>query len=297
MLSIIICSKQKKISETLEQNIHTTIGVEHEIISIDNSKGLFSIFSAYNEGYRRSNYENLCFVHEDVYFHTQNWGQKLVNYLSNKQTGIVGLAGGRLIPRIPSSWSAHDKSINIIQSDKEGKERIKHFLPNNYNENLREVLLLDGVLLAMRRELFQHIQFDESLGGFHAYDLDISIQSVHKGFKNYVAYDFELEHFSKGYRDKKYFENQISVFKKWQSILPINLTELSNDEIKEFEIKRLKQLFHKMIVRRFTLKEIKSNLSYFSSQLNTTNEFKYNTLTKFHIFMVRLIRCPDFLFK
>lgn len=297
MLSIIICSKQKKISDNLEQNIHSSIGIDYEIISIDNSTNKFSIFSAYNEGYKQSKYPNLCFVHEDVYFHTQDWGKKLIEHLSNKQTGIVGLAGGRLASRIPSSWSAHDKSVNILQSDKTSKERVKHFFPKDYNEKLREVVLLDGVLLAMRRDLFKDIQFDESFKGFHAYDLDISLQSINKGYKNFVAYDFELEHFSKGYRDKKYFENQILVFKKWQNLLPIDLNGLSNKQIEYFEKERLKQLFHKMIVRRFTLKEIKSNLIYFGKQTAIVHKSNYNILTVIHIFIVRLMRCPDFLFK
>lgn len=297
MLSIIICSKQENISNALARNIQLTVGIDYEIITIDNSKNQFSIFSAYNEGFRRSRFPNLCFVHEDVYFHTQDWGNKLIKHLSNKQTGIIGLAGGRLITRVPSSWSVFDKSMNIIQSDKSSKDSKKHFTPKNYGEELREVLLLDGVLLAMRREIFGAIKFDESLNGFHAYDLDISLQSLHEGYKNFVAYDFEVEHFSKGYRDKKYFENQILVFKKWQQILPINLNDLSNDEIKQIETKRLKQLLHKMIVRKFKLIEIKNNLNYFAQQTDQNKKFKFNYFTLLHIFFVRLLRCPDVLFK
>lgn len=297
MLSIIICSKQKNISDILAQNIQNTVGVNYEIITIDNSKNQFSIFSAYNEGFRRSKFPNLCFVHEDVYFHTQNWGAKLIEHLSNKQTGIIGLAGGRLITRVPSSWSILDKSMNIIQSDKSSNERLKYFTPSNYNEKLREVLLLDGVLLAMRSDIFGIIKFDESLNGFHAYDLDISFQSLYHGYKNFVAYDFEVEHFSKGYRDKKYFENQILVFRKWQKILPINLNGLPDIKLKQIETKKLKQLLHKMIVRKFTITEIKNNLNYFSQQINQQKKLKFNYLTHIHIFFVRLLRCPDFLFK
>ncbi|MDR1610676.1 MAG: hypothetical protein LBS08_04115, partial [Candidatus Symbiothrix sp.] len=42
MISIIICSKNKDISEQLKSNIEATIGVRYELIVIDNSKQDYS---------------------------------------------------------------------------------------------------------------------------------------------------------------------------------------------------------------------------------------------------------------
>lgn len=66
MISIIICSRFQSISKELKDNIENTVGVVHEIICIDNSKSQYDIFSAYNEGVKRSQYPLLCFMHEDI---------------------------------------------------------------------------------------------------------------------------------------------------------------------------------------------------------------------------------------
>jgi len=50
MISIIICSRTASISDELTQNINQTIGIPYELVIIDNSDNLYSIFSAYNEG-------------------------------------------------------------------------------------------------------------------------------------------------------------------------------------------------------------------------------------------------------
>lgn len=74
MISLIICSRTPTISEELSTNIAETIGCEYELVVIDNSKNEFSIFSAYNEGVKRSNGDVLCFMHDDILFRTLNWG-------------------------------------------------------------------------------------------------------------------------------------------------------------------------------------------------------------------------------
>ena len=65
MLSIIICSISPERLQEISQNIHATIGVEHEIIAIDNREKCWSIARAYNEGARQARYPYLFFVHEE----------------------------------------------------------------------------------------------------------------------------------------------------------------------------------------------------------------------------------------
>ena len=70
MLSLIICSRNSDISATLKKNIETTIGINYELIVINNSLNHYSIFEAYNQGIRKSKYQFLCFMHEDILYHT-----------------------------------------------------------------------------------------------------------------------------------------------------------------------------------------------------------------------------------
>lgn len=270
MISIVVCSKQNILSEIFSENIRNTIGVEYEIIAIDNSENKFSIFEAYNRGWKQSRFDYVCFVHDDVHFNSQNWGENVIRHLQNPETGICGLAGGPLVTHIPASWKNKYQSVNIIQADyrKNKPERLVR-LPHGFNGLSNEVILLDGVFLCLRRNLNSFIQFDESFSGFHIYDLDICLQSYTSGFKNYVIYDLSLTHFSRGNRDKIYFKNLIMLYKKWETKLPLSLDYLNMDkslQIKEIETKQLFRLFYKLVNRKFSMLEIMNEITYFSQQ-------------------------------
>ena len=86
----------------------------------------------------------------------------------------------------------------IIQSDHSGRKSSKKTAQprHNISSKRRNVVLLNGVMLCMKREIFNHIRFDDQLEGFHGYDFDICIQAAVNGFDNYVMYDIEVEHFS-----------------------------------------------------------------------------------------------------
>jgi len=301
MISVIVCARTKNLPEAFVKNLTATIGVPFEIISIDNSENKYSIFSAYNEGYAKSKYPYLCFVHDDVLFHTSDWGNLLIAHLQEKQTGIVGLAGGDIIIRVPSSWSSGQVHINIIQSDKTGRKPTKLFrIPENYPLTRRSTVVLDGVMLAMRRDLMEQIHFDEKLGGFHGYDFDITIQSTLAGFTNYVVYDISLEHLSRGKPDKNYFKNLIKIYKKWENQLPLigqNISVEKKARIQEIEVRRLRMLINRMIKTGFTTKEILTETNYYR-QLIGKAETKYiRAFIYFNIFFTRLFTVPGYFFK
>jgi glycosyltransferase involved in cell wall biosynthesis len=301
MLSIIICCRNKSITRELADNIKNTVGVSYEIISIDNSKNTYSICSAYNAGFAKSKYPYLCFVHEDVLFHTQNWGQKLITHLKLDEAGIIGLAGGDLVTRIPTSWDKLRPSINIIQSDKSGKKTTQKMkYPENFDQLRRCVILLDGVILCMRKKVMEETMFNETLKGFHGYDLDISMHSTIIGYINYVIYDIELEHFSRGKMNAAYYENLISIFKRWEMHLPLigkSISEKELSQIDYFEKKWLYKLTKKMIRKGFSSKKIIQETFYFANKIRsekTINRLKYIRL---YIFLVRLFYKPHYLLK
>lgn len=210
MISIIISSYQPKYYFALEKNIAETVGVPYEIIKIENP-GLMGIAEAYNKGAKKARFENLLFLHEDVLFHTQNWGEKLIKHLEDMTTGIVGVAGSDYVPTAPSGWNVGNNShhfINIIQSF--GTENpITERLSMNC---VQQSLALDGVFLSMRKDVFQQFHFNEKLKGFHSYDLDISLR-VALTMKNYVINNVLIEHFSKGTLNCEWFQNNIQVRK------------------------------------------------------------------------------------
>lgn len=276
MISLVICSAHKKISKALVNNITESIGVQHEIVYIDNHDNRHSIFSAYNEGVARCRYPYLCFIHEDVFFHSHNWGKKIINHLQVPNVGICGLAGRDFVTRVPASWRVKLPSVNIIQSDHSGRKSSKKRLnPPQYKLERRNVVLLDGVMLCMKKEIFNHIRFDDQLEGFHGYDFDICIQAAVNGFDNYVMYDIEVEHFSRGNPDAEYYRILIKVFRKWSNLLPLTLKNAPNEQIKQLpaiEKKGVSRLLGKLVRREFPTNEIVAEISYFINSIDLDNK-------------------------
>jgi GT2 family glycosyltransferase len=65
-----------------------------------------------------------------------------------------------------------------------------------------DIALLDGVLLAGRREAFRAVPFDAaSFDGFHLADIDWSYRAARAGFRLGVAGDLLLVHASRGNYD------------------------------------------------------------------------------------------------
>ncbi len=256
MISIIICSKQRELDHQFQKNIESTVGSRHEIIAIDNSEAKYSIFEAYNLGIEKSRYPYLCFVHEDVHFHTQNWGELVIAHLSSPETGVLGVAGSDMITKVPAGWSVSGRKLHLIQSqkDKKGSKEVK--IPENFQGKSRDVILLDGVFLCMRKEITDSVKFSQHLPGFHGYDLDISLQAIAAGFINKVAYDILLEHFSKGRKNKQYYRNLIAIYTKWDRITPLFIRRKpSEGEILNLEKKKLEMLLSRIIRRGFSLNE------------------------------------------
>lgn len=297
MISIIVCSRNKSISDDFAKNIGDTINVDYEIVHIDNSKNQFSICSAYNEGFSRSRFPYVCFVHEDVCFRSKNWGEKIIAHLQMPNVGLLGLAGRDYLTRVPASWSAKMEGMNIVQSDKTGKKETKtKYAPIGYDKPSREVVMLDGVLLCMRRELMRTVKFDVSLEGFHGYDFDISIQSVLAGKTNYVMYDILVEHFSRGTPGADYYRSLIKVFKKREKSLPllgINFSEDLRNKIHVIEKRGIRNLSNKLVRRGVPTTEIMAANIYFSRLIG----LKQNKLQGYlQIYFSKLINYPTRLF-
>ena len=234
MISIIICSVDKQLLDKLVLNIRETIGVEFEIISTDNSIDKLGICKIYNESAVNAKFPILCFMHEDISIDTKNWGGLVVNYLADKQTGMLGVAGGDTKSSVPSPWavSAISNEINIVQHDKFNKKPARHIVISNPEKTgtLKQVVTLDGVWLCTKKEVFDQFRFDErTYTGFHGYDIDFSLQ-VNSKYKLYVVFEILINHYSEGTPDMRWLESTILVSKKWKRDLPVSVYPLSKSQ-------------------------------------------------------------------
>ncbi|HZG24368.1 MAG TPA: glycosyltransferase [Chitinophagaceae bacterium] len=265
MISIIVCSVDDKMFGSFEQNITHTIGVEHEIIRINNSNNSFSICGAYNEGARRAKYEFLCFVHEDVIMQTPRWGKILCEiFRENRELGLLGVAGTMYKSYAPWGWSLipGESVINIIQGHKYSNSPAYQVYKNPANKTLSEVVCIDGVLMFTRKSIVEEIQFDEeTLHGFHGYDIDFSL-SVFRKYKVAVTFDILMTHLSEGKNDHAWVSETLKLHKKWKRELPATIHLKSSDKWAGYEISAVNDLLVHMRKLNFTPWELLDMLNY-----------------------------------
>ena len=150
MISIIICSKDPSLLESVSKNIDNTIGIAYEIIAIANSEGKFGICEAYNIGASKAKFNILCFAHEDIAFVTQNWGIKIANHLKDKSIGLVGVAGADPKSMVPSSFAEHllkhEAHIIVYANDQESSNHVFTTCTPDDKSLIKQVTAIDGVL-------------------------------------------------------------------------------------------------------------------------------------------------------
>lgn len=210
MLSIIISSYQPPYYLALEQNIADTIGIPYEVIKIDNP-GKMGICEAYNKGAAQAQYDYLLFLHEDVLFETQDWGKELMNNIKQvPDFKILGIAGTNYIPYAPTPWWGIEEMCysNIIHKNLAQNQTTRY----SFDKNLKKVQLVDGVFICCKKETWQKTKFDESNKGFHAYDIQFSLDHSENN-ATYLINNVLLEHYSKGNPDKIWLKSLIKFWK------------------------------------------------------------------------------------
>lgn len=251
MISIIICSRDVNLKPVLIENIQQTIGYEYELIVIDNSENKYSIFEAYNLGIEKSLGSFLCFVHDDVQFHTQNWGCILESIFdSDKNIGLIGLAGAKVKTRMPSAWFNCDNNVSVYNLIQHVSKHNKEDWFFGFVKQREELVVIDGFFMVMKKEC--QVYFNTSLKGFHNYDLNLSFEVFNKGYRIIGTNEIVVEHYSLGNVNKDWVKSTYQIHKLYNKLLPLSLEINKNN--KEHEIKNAKRFINKSL--SFGLKSI-----------------------------------------
>ena len=269
-VTIIICSRSSENLHRSTSVIRKTIGLDFEILSSLHSSKL-GLSQSYNQLAIQAKYDYLIFMHDDLIFHTMNWGKLVLNLLINKSIGLVGLMGACYKSSYTSIWTACDYSLyrNSKETD-----------TNDYSD----VVVVDGCFLAMRKNTLISHQFDTKLSGFHGYDLDISL-NILRSLKVVVANKISFEHLSNGVKDIKWFDDTSYVHNKWESILPARVGHTTDYSTKFSDYLSLKDQFNS--IRHFQ----KNNSLLFAIYIKMIFKyFRFNKLRHSRIFVKSLFR-------
>lgn len=258
MISIIISSSNPDYLSAITKNIEATVGVPYEILATANGGGKQGICTVYNAAGAKAKYDVLCFMHEDMIIHTQNWGKKVVEVMKDPKIGLLGIAGSKYKSLFPCGWSCPAIPIsqvkaNFIQRFKFVQEDKKHFRYNTDAEAISEVATVDGVWMCTKRSIFDRIKFDEEVfTGFHGYDLDYSLQ-INKEFKVCVTFDMLIEHFSEGNYSPDWMDSILKLHRKHRDTLPVIIGEIPEPTRRFAEKCAGKELLKQMRAMRYSM--------------------------------------------
>jgi Glycosyltransferase like family len=237
MISVLILSYRPHYYKIVEDNIKETIGVPYELIQFDNQNENIGITKAYNILAEQANYNILCFIHEDVIFHTKGWGHNVIKHLTST-AGLIGLAGSKHKSPLPTGWTS-----GLVDWDKSAVQHSGEPESRTNKEGVNYVSVIDGVFMATTKDLWDKVKFDENQEGFHFYDIDFSLR-MNRICKVAVIFDISLEHFSVGNFGDDWISHSISFHrkhKKDKTFFYAGISRKEKESIRDFWYQRLRK--------------------------------------------------------
>lgn len=259
LISVIICSINPDLASKTIDNLTQTAGLPLEVHVIDNRHNNRPISQVYNEGAQASEAPYLLFIHEDVLIETENWGAVLTSKLKEPSCGVIGFAGSTLwLPGPYAWWNVPEEYHRCNYRHIENGQTQTCILPAGHTGDFLPVISLDGVAMAVRREVWAKFPFDEKiLTGFHCYDIDFSVE-ISRHCTNYVNYDIRLLHMSSGKYDQRWLEISEKVFiDKWKNLsplavdcLPSNLQEINDSAMYRYVFRKIRTSAPKSLLKK-----------------------------------------------
>lgn len=254
MLSLIICTRDPQALAAVSQSVAQTIGTSYEIIAIDNSQGKYGICEAYNVGAAQAQYELLCFMHEDIRFHTIGWGKVVADILADPTIGVLGVTGGRYQVAVPAAWWGCGLELcreNVLNVFPDGHKEMD--LRNPDAETLADMAVVDGLWMCSRKEVWQRYPFDSKIfTEFHFYDVDYCTEIYHQGLRVCVTFDLLIEHHSRGSVNTSWLHNALKYEHKRRGQLPFGPAKLSAAEARRLEIAPLQEFINRLLGAGFS---------------------------------------------
>ena len=125
-----------------------------EVIPFENN-GEYSLTEIYNRILEQSTNDIVVLCHDDIYFDSKNWGQKIINHFKrNDEYGILGLAGTTNMPKSGRWWEDFSKMKGIVNHEHGGKKWESKY-SNNLGNQLDSVVLVDGLFIVINKKIIQ----------------------------------------------------------------------------------------------------------------------------------------------
>ena len=212
----------RKIDDNFVELLKKSSGISNpEIIPVENN-GQFSLTEVYNKILNDSKNDIVILCHDDIYFDSKNWGQKILNHFKrNPDYGVLGLAGSTQLPSSAKWWEDFSKMRGIVNHEHGGKKWESKYSPSLGNQ-IDDTVLVDGLFIVINKNNIKK-NFNEEIKGFHFYDVDFSFRNFIDDVKIGVMYDVRVTHKSIGETNEQWEKNREVFAEKYKDILPVKI--------------------------------------------------------------------------
>jgi len=218
MISVIYCTREHK-PEHIEHLKKSSGMKDIEIIEyISHGESLTKF---YNKGLKESKNNIVIFCHDDISLNTTNWGKKILNHFNNSEFGILGVAGTTDMSKTGRWWDDNTKMLGQVRHQHEGRAWDSIYC-SNFGETILPSVIVDGLFFAVNKKRLKS-NFDESVEGFHFYEIDFCFNNRLNGVNVGVMSNIRVTHKSIGMTNQEWENNRLQFVEKYKNNLPYNL--------------------------------------------------------------------------
>ena len=185
------------------------------------NNGEKSLAQVYNEILEESNTDIVILCHDDIYFESTGWYNKMLKHFEKSDFGIIGMAGSTSMPASGQWWEDRKKMVGIVNHESGGKKWESKY-SESFHNSVFETVIVDGLFMAIHKKRIKS-NFIEDFKGFHFYDIPFCFENHLQGVKVGVITNIRVTHKSIGQTNEQWEENRKLFAEKYKSNLPVKL--------------------------------------------------------------------------
>lgn len=194
------------------------------------NNGEKSLSQVYNEILEESETEIVVLCHDDITFDTTGWYPKIISHFSKSDFGILGVAGTTHLPKSGMWWEQKGRMIGTVNHEHEGKKWESKYC-DSFGNDIRSAVIVDGLFIAVHKNRIKK-NFNESVSGFHMYDVTFCFDNFLEGVKVGVINNIRITHKSIGMTNSQWDLNRQEFAEKYKDFLPAKIKYNFEDRIK-----------------------------------------------------------------
>lgn len=232
MISVIYCTREPNRAHT--EHLRKTSGMANKIEIIEVINQGESLTVAYNRALKQASHDIVVFCHDDILMNTTSWARKLKKQFDTTDYGILGLAGTTNLSETGRWWDDMSKMVGIVKHSDQGRTWESRY-SGNFSNKIIDTVLVDGLFIAIHKDRIKET-FDESVEGFHFYEVDFCFRNYLAGAKIGVLFNVKVTHKSIGRTNDQWEANREIFAEKFKDNLPANIDVVPFTYEKNFKI-------------------------------------------------------------